>query len=76
MDASMRRVSAYSSNLESASEVGPNTVSIENSATDGSAVEDVARLAKLYAMGTPSEQEFQLLKNLIPQGDFQQPKVA
>jgi hypothetical protein len=73
---SMRRVSAYSSNLESASEVGPNTVSIENSATDGSAVEDVARLAKLYAMGTPSEQEFQLLKNLIPQGDFQQPKVA
>jgi hypothetical protein len=36
----------------------------------------VARLAKLYALGTPSEQEFQLLKNLIPQGDFQQPKVA
>jgi hypothetical protein len=73
---SMRRVSAYGSNLESTSEVRPNTVSIENSAADGSAVEDVARLAKLYAMGTPSEQEFQLLKNLIPQRDFQQPKVA
>jgi hypothetical protein len=27
-------------------------------------------------MGTPSEQEFQLLKDLIPQGDFQEPKVA
>jgi hypothetical protein len=73
---SMRQNSEYSSNVETTSEVGPNTVSIENSATDGSAVEDVARLAKLYAMGTPSEQEFQLLKNLIPQGDFQQPKVA
>jgi hypothetical protein len=72
---SLRQGSAYSNNLESAGEVGPNTVSIEGSAADGSAVEDVAQLAKLYAMGTPSEQEFQLLKDLIPQGDFQKPKV-
>jgi hypothetical protein len=73
---SVRQDSAHSSNLESTSEVGPNTVSIESSAADGSAVENVAQLAKLYAMGTPSEQEFQLLKDLIPQGDFQEPKVA
>jgi hypothetical protein len=74
---SMRQNSDYTRNVETTSEVAlPNTVSIESSAMDSSAVENVAQLAKLYAMGTPSEQEFQLLKNLITQGDFQQSKVA
>jgi hypothetical protein len=62
-------------------EVPPDTVSIETSevsTTDSGAVESVAQLAKLYAMGTPSEKEFQLLKELIPQslGDPQEPKLT
>jgi hypothetical protein len=40
-------------------------VLIELSAVDSSVVEKVAQLAKLYAMGTPSENEFQRLKEQI-----------
>ena len=58
-----------SSKIESTNEeVLPDTVLIEASelsTTDSSAVENVAQLAKLYAMGTPSEKEFQRLKGLI-----------
>ena len=61
--------SAYSSKIESSNEeVLLDTVLIEASelsTTDSSAVENVAQLAKLYAMGTPSEKEFQRLKWLI-----------
>ena len=61
--------SAYSSKIElSNEEVLLDTVLIEASelsTTDSSAVENVAQLAKLYAMGTPSEKEFQRLKWLI-----------
>jgi hypothetical protein len=61
--------SAYSSKIESTNEeVLPDTVLIEPSelsTTDSSAVENVAQLAKRYAMGTPSEKEFQRLKGLI-----------
>jgi hypothetical protein len=70
--------SVYSSKTVPANEeVLPDTVSIQTSglsATGSSAVENVAQLAKLYAMGTPSEKEFQLLKELIPQslGDPQE----
>jgi hypothetical protein len=39
----------------------------ELSTTNSSDVENVARLAKLYAMGTPSEKEFQRLRGLISQ---------
>jgi hypothetical protein len=39
----------------------------ELSTTNSSAVENVARLAKLYAVGTPSEKEFQRLRGLISQ---------
>ena len=55
-------------NSSSSAEVLPDTVLIEPSelsTTDSSAVENVAQLAKLYAMGTPSEKEFQRLKGLI-----------
>jgi hypothetical protein len=62
--------SVYSSKtVPTNEEVLPDTVSIQTSglsATGSSAVENVAQLAKLYAMGTPSEKEFQLLKKLIP----------
>jgi hypothetical protein len=70
--------SVYSSKtVPTNEEVLPDTVSIQTSglsATGSSAVENVAQLAKLYAMGTPSEKEFQLLKELIPQslGDPQE----
>ena len=57
------------------SKVGPTseemlsgTASIETfevSTTDGSAVESVAQLARLYAMGAPSEKEFQRLRELV-----------
>jgi hypothetical protein len=66
---SISQNSAYSSKVESTNEeVLPDTVLIEPtelSTTDSSAVENVAQLAKLYAMGTPSEKEFQRLKGLI-----------
>jgi hypothetical protein len=65
----MDQNSAYSSKIESTNEeVLPDTVLIEPSelsTTDSIAVENVAQLAKLYAMGTPSEKEFQRLKGLI-----------
>jgi hypothetical protein len=44
------------------------TATIENfevSTTNGSAVESVAQLARLYAMGSPSEKEFQRLRELV-----------
>ena len=66
---SISQNSAYSSKIKSTNEeVLPDTVLIEASelsTTDSSAVENVAQLAKLYAMGTPSEKEFQRLKGLI-----------
>jgi hypothetical protein len=66
---SISQNSAHSSKVESTNEeVLPDTVLIEPSelsTTDSSAVENVAQLAKLYAMGTPSEKEFQRLKGLI-----------
>jgi hypothetical protein len=66
---SISQNSASSSKIESTNEeVLPDTVLIEPSelsTTDSSAVENVAQLAKLYAMGTPSEKEFQRLKGLI-----------
>ena len=66
---SISQNSAYSSKIETTNEeVLPDTVLIEPSelsTTDSSAVENVAQLAKLYAMGTPSEKEFQRLKGLI-----------
>ena len=66
---SISQNSAYSSKIELTNEeVLPDTVLIEPSelsTTDSSAVENVAQLAKLYAMGTPSEKEFQRLKGLI-----------
>ena len=78
----MSQNSGYSSKIESTNEeVLPDTVLIESSelsTTDSSAVENVAQLAKLYAMGTPSEKEFQRLKGLISQslGDSQAPKLT
>ena len=66
---SISQNSAYSSKVESTNEeVLADTVLIEASelsTADSSAVENVAQLAKLYAMGTPSEKEFQRLKGLI-----------
>jgi hypothetical protein len=66
---SISQNSACSSKIESTNEeVFPDIVVIELSelsTTDSSAVENVAQLAKLYAMGTPSEKEFQRLKGLI-----------
>jgi hypothetical protein len=68
---SMNQSSGYGSKIVSTNEeVLPNAVLIEPSelnTTNSSAVENVARLAKLYAMGTPSEKEFQRLKGLISQ---------
>ena len=68
---SMNQNSGYSSKIVSTNEeVLPDTVLIEPSelsTTNSSAVENVARLAKLYAMGTPSEKEFQRLRGLISQ---------
>jgi hypothetical protein len=65
---SMSQNSAHSSKIVPTNEeVLPDAVLIEPSklsTTNSSAVEDVARLAKLYAMGTPSEKEFQRLKGL------------
>jgi hypothetical protein len=66
---SMNQNSGYSSKIVSTNEeVLPDAVLIEPSelsTTNSSAV--VARLAKLYAMGTPSEKEFQRLRGLISQ---------
>ena len=68
---SMNQNSGYSSKIVSTNEeVLPDTVLIEPSelsTTNSSAVENLARLAKLYAMGTPSEKEFQRLRELISQ---------
>ena len=68
---SMNQNSGYSSKIVSTNEeVLPDAVLIEPSelsTTNSSAVENVARLAKLYAMGTPSEKEFQRLRGLISQ---------
>ena len=66
---SMSENSACSSKIESTNEeILPDTVLIEPSelsTTNNIAVENVAQLAKRYAMGTPSEKEFQRLKGLI-----------
>jgi hypothetical protein len=66
---SVRQNSFHSSKVESTSEeMLSGTASIESfevSTTDGSAVESVAQLAKLYAMGAPSEKEFQRLRELV-----------
>ena len=67
---SMNQNSGYSSKIMSTNEVLPDAVLIEPSelsTTNSSAVENVARLAKLYAVGTPSEKEFQRLRGLISQ---------
>jgi hypothetical protein len=51
--------SDYSSKIESTNEeILPDTILNERS-PDSSVVENVAQLAKLYAIGTPSEKEFQ-----------------
>ena len=64
---SMSENSACSSKIESTDEENlPDTI-LSESSTDGSVVENVAQLAKLYAMGTPSEKEFLRIKGLIPQ---------
>lgn len=63
----MSENSACSSKIESTNEENlPDTI-LSESSTDSSVVENVAQLAKLYAMGTPSEKEFQRIKGLIPQ---------
>ena len=70
--------SACSSKIESTNEeILPDTILSERS-PDSSVVENVAQLAKLYAIGTPSEKEFQRIKGLIPQslGDSQEPKLT
>jgi hypothetical protein len=78
---SMSENYAYSSKIDPTSEeVHPDTVLSEApglSATDSSDVSKVAQLAKLYAMGTPSEKEFRRLKGLISQSlrDSQAPKL-
>ena len=68
---SMSQNSARSNKIETTNEeVLPHTVLIkasELSAADSSDVSKVAQLAKLYAMGTPSEKEFHRLKGLISQ---------
>jgi hypothetical protein len=68
---SMNENSARSNKIETTNEeVLPHTVfskASELNTTNSSALENVARLAKLYAMGTPSEKEFQRLKGLISQ---------
>jgi hypothetical protein len=75
---SMSENSACSSKIESINEeILPDTILSERS-PDSSVVENVAQLAKLYAIGTPSEKEFQRIKGLIPQllGDSQEPKLT
>jgi hypothetical protein len=75
---SMSENSACSSKIESTNEeILPDTILSERS-PDSSVVENVAQLAKLYAIGTPSEKEFQRIKGLIPQslGDSQEPKLT
>ena len=68
---SMSQNSARSNKIETTNEeVLPHTVlrkASELSAPDSSDVSKVAQLAKLYAMGTPSEKEFHRLKGLISQ---------
>jgi hypothetical protein len=68
-ETSMSQDSAYSSKIESTNEeVSPCTVLNEASdlsVTDSSAIENVAQLAKLYAIGTPSGKELQRLKGLM-----------
>ena len=58
----MNQNSGYSSKIVSTNEeVLPDTVLIEPSelsTTNSSAVENLARLAKLYAMGTPLKRSF------------------
>lgn len=65
----MRQSSFHSSKVGPTSEeMLSGTASIETfevSTTDGSAVESVAQLARLYAMGAPSEKEFQRLRELV-----------
>ena len=64
---SMNQNSGCSSETESTNEeILPDTVLSELS-TDSSVVAKVAQLAKLCAMGTPSEKEFQRIKGLISQ---------
>ena len=70
--------SACSSKIESTNaEILPDTILSERS-PDSSVVENVAQLAKLYAIGTPSEKEFQRIKGPIPRslGDSQEPKLT
>jgi hypothetical protein len=66
---SVRQNSFHSSKVEPTSEeMLSGTASIETfeaSTSDGSAVESVAQLARLYAMGAPSENEFQRLRELV-----------
>jgi hypothetical protein len=66
---SVRQNSFHSSKVEPTSEeMLSGTASIETfevSTSDGSAVESVAQLARLYAMGAPSEKEFQRLRELV-----------
>jgi hypothetical protein len=67
-ETSMSQDSAYSSKIESTNEeVLPRTVLNEASelVTNSSAIENVAQLPKLYAMGTPSEKELQRFKGLM-----------
>ena len=74
----MSENSACSSKIELINEeILPDTILSERS-PDSSVVENVAQLAKLYAIGTPSEKEFQRIKGLIPQllGDSQEPKLT
>ena len=74
---SMSENSACSSKIELINEeILPDTILSERS-PDSSVVENVAQLAKLYAIGTPSEKEFQRIKGLIPQllGDFSRAKA-
>ena len=70
--------SACSSKIELTNEeILPDTILSERSPVS-SVVENVAQLAKLYAIGTPSEKEFQRIKRSIFQslGDSQEPKLT
>ena len=66
---SVRQNSFRSSKVEpTGEEMLSGTASIETfevSTTDGSVIESVAQLARLYAMGAPSETEFQRLRELV-----------
>jgi len=66
---SARQNSFHSSKVEpTGEEMLSGTASIESfevSTINGSAVESVAQLARLYAMGAPSEKEFQRLRELV-----------